>query len=141
MALKLSLRPGEKFVINGAVVANGDRRASLVIKNRASILRERDIMQASEATTPARRIYFAIMMMYIEEGNKGQAYEEFVMRMTEFLQAVSSSKGKALCLAISKHVMDGQYYKGLTTCRELIEFEDERLGNVAGVPAGAESDV
>ena len=29
MPLKLSLRPGEKFVVNGAVVQNGDRRAAL----------------------------------------------------------------------------------------------------------------
>jgi flagellar protein FlbT len=26
MPLKLSLKPGEKFVLNGAVVQNGDRR-------------------------------------------------------------------------------------------------------------------
>ncbi|MBX9746498.1 MAG: flagellar biosynthesis repressor FlbT, partial [Hyphomonadaceae bacterium] len=61
MPLKLSLRPGEKFVVNGAVVQNGDRRAALVLQNKASVLREKDIMQAEEADTPAKRIYFPIM--------------------------------------------------------------------------------
>ena len=49
MPLKLSLRPGEKFVVNGAVVQNGDRRAALVLQNKASVLREKDIMQPDEA--------------------------------------------------------------------------------------------
>ena len=55
MPLKLSLKPGEKFVLNGAVMTNGDKRASLVIQNKASLLREKDIMQREDANTPARR--------------------------------------------------------------------------------------
>ena len=45
LPLKLSLKPGEKFVLNGAVVQNGDRRGVLVLQNKASVLREKDIMQ------------------------------------------------------------------------------------------------
>ena len=30
MPLKLSLKPGEKFVLNGAVVQNGDRRGGFL---------------------------------------------------------------------------------------------------------------
>ena len=56
MPLKLSLKPGEKFVLNGAVLANGDKRTSLVIQNKACVLREKDIMQPESANTPARRI-------------------------------------------------------------------------------------
>ena len=66
MALKVTLKPGEKFVINGAVVVNGDRRSNLVIQNRVSILREKDIMLPQDADTPVKRIYFAIMMMYLD---------------------------------------------------------------------------
>ena len=67
MPLKLSLKPGEKFVLNGAVVQNGDRRTTLVLQNKASVLREKDIMQADEVTSPARRVYFPVMMMYLDE--------------------------------------------------------------------------
>ena len=70
MPLKLSLRPGEKFVVNGAVVQNGDRRAALVLQNKASVLREKDIMQPDDAETPAKRIYFPIMLMYLDEGGR-----------------------------------------------------------------------
>ena len=67
MPLKLSLKPGEKFVLNGAVVQNGDRRGVLVLQNKASVLREKDIMQEEEVTSPSRRIYFPVMMMYLDE--------------------------------------------------------------------------
>lgn len=70
MPLKLSLKPGEKFVLNGAVVMNGDRRATLVLQNKASVLREKDIMQPDDVSSPARRIYFPVMMMYLE-GSRG----------------------------------------------------------------------
>jgi len=49
MPLKLSLKPDEKFVLNGAVIQNGDRRATLILQNRCSILREKDIMQIGRA--------------------------------------------------------------------------------------------
>lgn len=80
MALKLSLKPGEKFVLNGAVVQNGDRRGVLILQNRASVLREKDIMQAEDVTTPARRIYFPIMMMYLDESGAAKFYDEQAKR-------------------------------------------------------------
>jgi flagellar protein FlbT len=137
LPLKLSLKPGEKFVLNGAVVQNGDRRGVLVLQNKASVLREKDIMQADEANTPARRIYFPLMMMYLDEAGAGRYYDEFVRRLTEFMGAVRNPGILADCVAISKHCMAHEYYKALMLCRKLIEYEDERLGNVpSSVSAG-----
>lgn len=136
MPLKLSLKPGERFVLNGAVVQNGDRRASLVLQNKASVLREKDIMQQEEATTPARRIYFPLMMMYLDEAGAAQYHDEFVRRLSEFMNVVRQPDVLADCVSISKHVLARDYYKGLHLCRRLIDYEDERLGNVAtGVSA------
>src|SRR6476660_10518740 len=90
MPLKLSLKPGEKFVLNGAVVQNGDRRGVLVLQNKASVLREKDIMQEEEANTPARRIYFPVMMMYLDEANADRYYDEFVRRLSEFMGVISN---------------------------------------------------
>lgn len=137
LPLKLSLKPGERFVLNGAVVQNGDRRGVLVLQNKASVLREKDIMQAEEANTPARRIYFPLMMMYLDEANSARYYDEFVRRLTEFMGAIRNPEILAECVAISKYCMEREYYKALMLCRKLIEYEDERLGNVAtGLPAG-----
>ena len=140
MPLKLSLKPGEKFVLNGAVLQNGDRRASLILQNKASVLREKDIMQAEDANTPARRIYFPVMMMYLDEGGAERHYDEFVRRLTEFMGVITNPSVLADCVNISKHCMAREYYKALMLCRKLIEYEDERLGNVpSGVSTGGDA--
>jgi len=138
LPLKLSLKPGEKFVLNGAVVQNGDRRGVLVLQNKASVLREKDIMQQEDANTPARRIYFPVMMMYLDETGAERYYDEFVRRMSEFMGVIRNPNVLADCVDVSRHCMEREYYKALMLCRKLIEYEDERLGNVpASVPAGS----
>ncbi len=127
MPLKLSLKPGEKFVLNGAVLANGDKRTSLVIQNKACVLREKDIMQPEDAKTPARLIYLAVMMMYLDNEAAEEPYNEFALRMTEFMGAVQNRAVLAVCVEISRDVMQGAYYKALMSCRKLFDFEQERL--------------
>ena len=131
MALKLSLKPGEKFVVNGAVINNGDRRTSLIIQNKVSILREKDIMQEHEVDTPAKRIYFPIMLAYLDPENTAKYYQEFIERMTEFLGAVEDPGAKQVCLAISADVMEGNFYRALINCKKLFAFEEQRLKHVA----------
>jgi flagellar protein FlbT len=136
LPLKLSLKPGEKFVLNGAVVQNGDRRGVLVLQNKASVLREKDIMQQEDAGTPARRIYFPVMMMYLDENGASRYYDEFVLRLTEFMSVIRNPEVLAECVQISKFCMEREWYRALMLCRKLIEYEDERLGNVpSGVSA------
>ena len=130
MPLKLSLKPGEKFVLNGAVVQNGDRRGVLILQNKASVLREKDIIQADEVNTPARRIYFPVMMMYLDEAAAPKFYDEFALRLTEFMGATRNPAAQADCVAASRHVMARDFYKALMSARKLVDYE-EGLGNVA----------
>jgi flagellar protein FlbT len=128
MPLKLSLKPGEKFVLNGAVLSNGDsKRTSLILQNKACVLREKDIMQPAEAVTPARRIYLPIMMMYLDGDGFEEYYSEFALRMTEFMGAVETRSVLASCIEINRDVTEGRFYKALMTCRKLFDFEQERL--------------
>lgn len=128
MPLKLSLRPGERFVVNGAVIQNGDRRGSLILQNKASVLREKDIMQQDEANTPARRVYYPIMLLYLDHGDQDETYAEFEQRIAEFMTAVRNVETLADCVAVSKEVMGGEYYRALMRCRKLMAYEDEILG-------------
>ncbi|MDP3399573.1 MAG: flagellar biosynthesis repressor FlbT [Brevundimonas sp.] len=141
MPLKLSLKPGERFVLNGAVVQNGDRRSVLVLQNKASVLREKDIMQPDEVNSPARRIYFPVMMMYLDESAAAKFHDEFTLRVSEFMSATRNPDAMADCVAASRHVLAREYYKALMTARKLIEYEEQRLGHVAsGVQQGRSAD-
>lgn len=130
MPLKLSLKPGERFVVNGAVLQNGDRRAVLLLQNKASILREKDILQPEEVNSPAKRIYFPIMMMYLDPSETNRYYDEFVLRMNEFMNAVRRPDILKECVSLSREVMGGENYKALVRCRKLLNYEQGLLGDV-----------
>ena len=128
MPLKLSLKPGERFVINGAVIANGERRTTLIIQNKATLLRERDIIQRDDANTPARRLYFIVMMMYLDPEQDHTYYDEFAERMTEFVGAVTDPETLRACVGVSRNVMARDYYRALASCRVLMDYERRTLG-------------
>jgi len=141
MPLKLSLKPNEKIVLNGAVVQNGDRRTTLLLQNKASVLREKDIMQLEEANTPVRRIYLPIMLMYLQGQESPDQYNEFALRMTEFMSVVRVPAVLEECVNVSREVMTGEYYKALSRCRKLMDYEAERLtmeGNEHVAPSVSE---
>ena len=94
-------------------------------------------MQAEDANTPAKRIYFPVMMMYLDEGSADKFYDEFVRRVTEFMSVVKNPDALADCVAASKHVMAREYYKALLAARKIIDYEEQRLGNgLSGVQTG-----
>ncbi len=127
MPLRISLRPGEKFVVNSAIVQNGDRTASLLLCNRVSVLLEKDIMQPEEATTPARRIYFPIMLMYLDEVGHESRQAEFAVQLAEFISSTNDPALLAACISIAEEVNSGEYYRALVRCKRLISHENELL--------------
>lgn len=118
MPLKLSLKPGETFVVNGAVVRNGDRRGVLLLETQARVLREKDILNPSEAATPAGRAYFAVMQMYLLGEVDGPLYSQTADALAGLL-ADQPDLGEDV-LAISADVVAGDLYKALSRCRKLM---------------------
>ena len=51
--------------------------------------------------------------------------------MTEFMSAVRNASVLEECVAISRDVMSGDYYKALSRCRKLMDYETERLADVS----------
>ena len=137
MVLKITLKPGEKFVVNGAVILNGDRRNHLLIQNKVSILREKDVMQQADADTPVKRIYFAIQMLYLDENERQRYYADFADRLQEFLGAIRDPDIADKCASILADVNDNRYYRALLTAKKMLAFERERLNYDA---AGEEED-
>lgn len=125
MPLKIVLKPGEKAVINQAVIQNGGDKAELIVQNKVSVLRERDIMTEEEANSPAKRIYFVVQLLYMFP-NKEQEYQQKFNRLTkDFVNAVPSAT--PIVFDIGKQILVGDVYGALKLCRKLISYEDEVL--------------
>ena len=131
MTLKLTLKPGERVAINGAVIVNGDRRSTFAIENQARILREKDIMRPRDADTPAKRIFMPIMLMALEPEEKARFLPHYEARLTEFTDVVSDPCALQTCARLAAAVASEEFYLALTLCRRLMDFEKARLAHVA----------
>jgi flagellar protein FlbT len=128
MALKITLKPHEKMIIGGAVVTSGSCKSELIIENNVPILRQKDIMAEREAISLARRIYFVIQLMYIDEPNLAQYHKSYWELVQDFIQAVPTAL--PLVDQISNMILGGQYYRALKLARNLIDCEKEIITRV-----------
>ena len=128
MGLKITLKPGERMIISGAVISNGGSKSNFVIENNVPILREKDILSTENANTPAKRIYFSIQLMYIDEKNLTLHHKLYWKLVREFLEAAPSALG--ITDRISKDILNGGYYQALKNCKKLIAYEEEVLARV-----------
>jgi flagellar protein FlbT len=122
MTLQISLRDGEKIVVNGAILS-AVGRTDLCVENHASILRGREIMLPSEADTPARRLYFASMTAYLDPAGMVPHHDRIVACLAEVVAAVDSPAARARCVAYARHLALNDAYRSLAECRALIDFE------------------
>ena len=116
------------MVVDSAVVTNGASRCEIYIENSVPILRQKDILSEKEADSPARRIYFAIQLMYIDRANLELHHKTYWQLVQDLIQAVPSSL--PVIDAISDHILKGQYYQALKEARNLIAYEKEVVHRV-----------
>jgi flagellar protein FlbT len=124
MALKVELKPGERILIGDSVITNGDQRTKFLIDGTAPILRERDIMTAERADTPAKRIYLAVQLMYIGRDPSAQ-HDVYFSLMQDIVQAAPSAW--KYISDINNQILTGDLYKALKSARKLIDYEQELL--------------
>ena len=131
MGLKVELKPGERFILGDCIVTNGDQRTRLLIEGQSPILREKDIMTAEQADSPAKRIYFVVQLMYTSR-DPAAHHETYFTLMRELVQAVPSTWPHIE--AISNHIMAGEMYKALKRAKSLIAYEGDLLEKAARGP-------
>lgn len=127
MPLTINLKPHERFIVNGVVLENSGQAAKLLVHNNAALLRERDIMTEERATTPARRIYFAVQCEYLFPGKEDVLLPIIDEFLREFAEAAPSTA--SMVQDIRELVDAGQLYKALKSAKQLIQREQEILND------------
>ena len=126
MSLKVELKPGEKLLIGTCVVTNSDQRTRIFIDGRAPILREKDILTAETADSPAKRIYLAVQLMYINEDVSSLGNDYFQL-INDIVRAAPSTV--PIVDEINNEILTGSLYKALKAARKLIQYEQDLLSN------------
>jgi flagellar protein FlbT len=137
MALKVELKPGEKLLVGNCIITNSDQRTRLFIDGNAPILREKDILTSETASTPAKRIYLAVQLMYIDD-NIDKANATYTQLASDFVEAVPSSAG--IVDQINNEILTGSLYKALKAAQRLIEYEQDLFNHASAGRSGLPPD-
>ena len=126
--LVLELRQGDMMVVNGAPIRFRNR-ARIELAAKARFLFGKQIMAPEAASTPARRIYFALQTAYIGTEDERQEGLHAARRLIGEFQAATTSAlardmlGQALALAEGDDC-----YQALKIARRVMRHEEEVLG-------------
>ncbi|MEQ1769445.1 MAG: flagellar biosynthesis repressor FlbT [Devosia sp.] len=140
MSLKVELKPHERLIVGNAIITNAEQRTRLFIDGKAPVLREKDILSASTADTPAKRIYFAVQLMYLEDDVEKLRREYFAL-VTDLVRAAPSTV--RIVDEINNEILTGHLYKALRAAKKLITYEQDLLLHAqsgdAGLPDGSQT--
>ncbi|WP_068085707.1 flagellar biosynthesis repressor FlbT [Polycladidibacter stylochi] len=128
MALKVELKPGEQVIIGESVITNGGPRAKLYIEGNAPILREKDIMRAENATSPAQRIYLLVQLMYLSNSIE-ELQDQYFEQVNQIVKAAPSTL--SYLSNISDAILADDLYGALKRAKELMTYERTLIGHVS----------
>ena len=123
--LVLKLGPKERVLVNGAVIENGDRRARLsIVTPDARILRLRDAIHPTEATTPVRRACYLAQLLLSGDATPEHVRDQLLRRIEELSQVLRDPDSRALLAQAGAALVHGEHYQCLKALRALLPRED-----------------
>lgn len=136
MPLRIELKPLERCIIGGTAIRNGKRRSSFTVETATKFLREADIITEREATTPCKRLYLALEMLYLAD-DPVEPENAFVALANEIMAAVPTTR--PYVLAIHNCLADRDYYRALKRAKDLVAYEASLADRLAALadPAAA----
>jgi flagellar protein FlbT len=129
-SMRLSLRPGEKIYINGAVLRS-DRKVALELMNNATFLLESHVIQAAEANTPLRQLYFVVQTMLIDPEGAAAARRMFAGMISPLRKAFLNAEVLTGLEAVERLVAADRGFEALKAIRGLFPVEAAILSGEA----------
>ena len=125
--LVLTLAPGESFIVNGAVLENGDRPSRIRIKDYdARILRCSDAIKPEDVDTPVKQVYFAIQLLITGDLEADVAMPA-ILKECAALQDAFSSVNPKIIPKLREMLSRENYYSALNHLKHVLPLERELL--------------
>jgi flagellar protein FlbT len=122
--MNISLRRGERIFINGAVL-RVDRKVCIELLNDVTFLLENHVMQAENATTPMKRLYFVIQTMIMSPNDCDATIELCRETLVALNKAARDPRIVAGLAAVMRHIEDERPFEALKAVRALFQIEAE----------------
>ena len=130
--LILKLAPGERVLINGAVIENGDRRCRISIKTpNASILRLKDAIHPDEVATPVSRVCYDAQLVLSGDTDPAQGSRNLLQGIEQLSRVFDDRESRDALTAATEEVMAGNVYRALRQLRRLLPQEARIFARIA----------
>jgi flagellar protein FlbT len=124
--LKLSLKPNEKLYINGAVI-RVDRKVTVELLNDVQFLLEGHVLQAENASTPLKQLYFILQVMLMNPQGALEARDMFRRSLPLMLASFDDEQIRATLKNVDRMVGEDHVYEALKAIRSLYPLERRAL--------------
>jgi len=129
--LVLKLRPRERFMVNGVVLQNGERRSNIVIVSEdVNVLRLKDAIHPEDVKTPVSRVCYIAQLVLAGEAKPDAAKHQLLRGIEQLSQVFSDPDSRAQLASATQHVQNEKFYHALRALRSLLPRES-RLMSVA----------
>ena len=126
--LVLKLSPGERILINGAVVENCDRKARIAIMSpNVRVLRLRDAIHPEDAATPVSRVCYICQLLITGDADELQAKEQALRGIEQLSRALGDVDSHRALEHAAKALVQGQHYQAMKWLRSLLPMEARLL--------------
>ncbi|MEM7728183.1 MAG: flagellar biosynthesis repressor FlbT [Pseudomonadota bacterium] len=127
--LLISLKPNEKFLVNGALLANGPKRGQICVEGEnVNVLRLSDVIHPDEVRTPVTRLYSAVQTLLSGDSAGSEASDMVEKHYRSLMSVFEGSELSATLLKSYNAWVDGRTYSALCRLKPLIPVEAGLLG-------------
>lgn len=127
MPLQLTLKPYEKFIVNGCVMRNTGRKTTLVFESHADVVRGDDLLSSKAAVTPVNKAYYFVQTALTRPDLRGQLVPDIQKQLAALATAFGPPNVQHVFEA-ANWVSQSEFYKALAAMRPLMKREAEVLG-------------
>lgn len=129
MGLRLTLKPGERVILNGCIVRNAGRgRMDIEVENRSDVLRAEEIITSSEARLPVRSVAHAIQHALASREHRDELLPRILSSLDQIEQALNPVVAPTLA-AVRDCLGSGDFYAALRKLGPVLDREKRLLGD------------
>lgn len=126
--LVLKLRPSERFMINGVVLQNGEKRSNIVVvSNDVNVLRLRDAIHPEDVKTPVSRVCYIAQLVLAGEADPVEAKHQLLRGIEQLSQVFKDSDSRSILSKATESVAEEKFYHALKHLRALMSREKRLL--------------
>jgi len=132
MGLRLTLKPGERVILNGCIVRNvGRGRMDIEVENRSDVLRAGDIISEAQAALPVRSVAYAMQHALVNREGRADLVAHILGSLDQIEQALDPAVAPAIAAA-RDCTREGDFYTALRRLGPVLDREATLLGDGGG---------